>query len=360
MPSQQGYEDNSKLLLPYDVWSSVLKHVSQTDRLGLRLVCKAFSKCCRDTVIEAVIKSRAGARSLELFLNSHAQPHQATLNITLSSHSGPLALLYSMEWVCPFITMLVSYGHLQSLDISSYPLDIITASSILSAAPRSLTSLALHVPVLLVAAHAWRQLDSLQHLTFRLIPEGAACDPVGVMQLASLTSLSFRGPASYLVKAEGFGLPQLRGLAMNSNAFLGHLDLAKFPQLVEVAVGHDAQHLSWLLHYPIPRLIFAGAWPCWFDDKSKQLYCSQLCIILTHDALDRFDDTWRSVDAQWLLQLPQLRSLRLHGCPCPGNMYRFSIYGSQAEYRKLLQQLQIAASASVKLCLIDDGHNEAD
>ena len=157
------------------------------------------------------------------------------------------------------------------------------------------------MPALLVAAHAWRQLDYLQHLTLRLTPGGAACVPVGVMQLASLTSFSFHGPASHLVKAEGFGLPQLQVLGMKCNAFFGHLDLAEFPQLLEVAVGHDAQHLNWLLQYPIPRLTFASAWPCWFDDKSKQLHCYQLCIILTHNTLDRFDDIWRSVDAQWLL-----------------------------------------------------------
>ena len=59
---------------------------------------------------------------------------------------------------------------------------------------------------------------------------------------------------------------------------------------------------------------------------------------------------------------PQVRSLLLDKCPCPGNMYRLFIHGSLANHRKRLQQLElkIAASALIRLCLIDNGHNGAD
>ena len=165
----------------------------------------------------------------------------------------------------------------------------------------------MHVPAMLLAAHAWQRLGGLQKLALDLIPGRAACDPVGVMQLASLTSLTFNGPAKKLVRAKGFGLLQLSLLAMEHDAFFGHLDLANFPRLAEVQIGRAAQDLIWLLRYPIPKLTFISGWPVGLIHKSRDLHCSKLCICLHAEASLHPQKFCWSVEAARLLQMPELR-----------------------------------------------------
>lgn len=359
MPSPNKVQEDGGLFLPFDVWSGVLKHLSQTDRMKLRLVCKGFSMCKWDTasLMNAVIRSQAAARSLELFLANRTFPHLAPLKVTLA-YSWPQALLHSTAWVCPFLNTVSCY-HLQSLDIS-HPLNIKTAVSILLAAPNTLISLAMHVPAMLLAAHAWQRVGGLQRLAMDLIPERRACDPVGVMQLSSLTSLSFRGPGCELVRAKGFGFHQLRLLTMEQNVFLGNLDLAKFPRLAEMHIGHAAEGLNWLLRYPIPKLKFTGGWPCGLVRKGRELHCSELCIVLDPEPSAHLDKFCWSVKAERLLQMPQLRLIRLSTLPCSGShrMCRVTLYGSWAAHRKLLQRVKIEASASIRLRYKNDGDDK--
>lgn len=332
-------------ILPPDVWRRVLRQLPQAERMRMRLVCKAFVECSAEDAgpVHAVLKSRAGAHSLELFLAKCINGEEPALHLDLRSKG----LLFTPGWAHSSVVMATSYRHLQSIAIS-HRLDYQAAAQFLQAVPSTLISLDMQTHP--AAAHAdWYRLQHLQRLSLGLEDSAKVFSGLRLKQLLALTSLTFRGPGRELIAAAKFSLPKLQLLSMEENAFAGHLDLAGFPKLAEISMWSAAGHIGWLLHHPLPRLTFiavgAELYPACLKDRFAELHCSVLRSNLT-------SFQGRAVlKVKRLAQMPHLSKIMLYSSK---NVEKVQVQGSFATYSALLQHVDFQASGKIGLVLLTD------
>ena len=295
-----------------------------------------------------MLKSEAGARSLEHFLAKYPTGRQPDLHIDLKSKR----LIFTPEWAYSCIRMATSYRHLQSMAIS-HRLDLKAGYEILKSISSTLTSLEMQIHP--EVAHAsWECLRHLQRLSLGLDDSNKVFSCFCLKQLPALTpltTLTFRGPGRGVIRAETFSLTQLQMPAMEDNPFYGHLDLAGFPRLANVRMRGSARHVEWLLHHPIPKLTFVATgfrvqlFPASLEDRLKELQCSVLCM--------DFTSTHGGVNVEQLEKMPHLKPVEIQSSK-ETKTHSVCAGGAFSTYWVLLQRVKIRASGGIELGFLTD------
>ena len=331
-------------LLPSELWSVVLSHLEQRDRMVACLVCKMLSKFgAAETVKTRTISpTEIEAISLMQFL-SHSD-NFAGCKVGLYV-VGPAAAS-GQDWTRPCLYNVLACSHLTSLMVN-LDLGVRDASTILELAPANLRTLKLLRDLEVVPNPAWGRLRSLASFKFVFNKNSGQmpCEHVGLLKLPVLTTLTLLPHSSAVSRdiliANGLQICTLEELHISRDPFAQPLDLAGLPALRMLSIEEPGSVPSWVLAWPLSTLS-CNIFRALKHLEPAQLLCTRLVLNKTRGV---------PLKMSFLLAMPRLQALQFG----PGKESPDQFGGSvvmrrtSAMYNRIMQRIAITVTAGFRL-----------